>query len=237
MAWETPGTSSRSLTADPTTVLAEESARVFMLRVYRWMVAGLSVTGLTAVFVAGNPTLQRGILDLFVPLIIGELVLVFALSFIAPKVSGAVAGIMFVGYAFLTGLTFSVLFLVYQLGSIASAFFITAGAFAALSVYATVTKRDLSVWRTFLFMGLIGVILAGVVNFFLHSPALQFVSACVGVIVFAGLTAYDTQRLRKYHADSGYSSSGALAITGALILYLDFVNLFLKILQLLGRRR
>lgn len=235
MAWQTPGAT--SLTADPSVVLAEESARVFMARVYRWMVAGLSLTGTTAVFVASSPSLMGMVRQAFLPLIIAQLVLVLALSFVAPKVSGVVAALMFLGYAFVTGLTFSVLFLVYRLGSVDGAFFITAGAFTALSIYGTVTKKDLSAWATFLFMGLIGVVLAGVVNLFVQSDGLSFVSACVGVIVFAGLTAYDTQRLRKYHADSGYSSSGALAITGALILYLDFVNLFLKVLRLMGKRR
>ncbi len=236
MAWQSPGSDVAGISSNQS-ILAEESARVFMARVYRWMVAGLALTGVTAVTVAINPQLQALVMGAFLPLIIAELVLVVALSYAAPKVSGGTAAAMFLGYALLTGLTFSVLFLRYTGGSIASAFFITAGTFGGLSVYATVTKKDLSAWGTFLFMGLIGIILAGVVNLFLRSDGLSFVVACAGVVVFAGLTAYDTQRLRRLHADSGYSSAGALAITGALILYLDFVNLFLKILQLIGRKR
>jgi FtsH-binding integral membrane protein len=237
MAWQSPGSQTVEGLSSNQSILAEESARVFMGRVYRWMIGGLALTGATAIGVASSPELSATVLGLFGPIVIAELILVIALSFIAPRVSGAVAAVMFLGYAFLTGLTFSVLFLAYTGGSIASAFFVTSGAFAALSIYGTVTKKDLSAWGTFLFMGLIGLILAGVVNFFLHSSAITFVCACAGVVVFAGLTAYDTQRLRRFHAESGYSSSGSLAITGALILYLDFVNLFLKILQLLGKRR
>jgi FtsH-binding integral membrane protein len=237
MAWQSPGSETGFGISNTQSILAEESARVFMARVYRWMIGGLSLTGVTAVAVASNPGFSAIVRDLYLPIVIAELALVFALSFLAPKVSGVVAGAMFLGYAFLTGLTFSVLFLIYQLGSIGSAFFITAGTFAALSVFATVTKRDLSAWATFLFMGLIGIVLAGVVNLFVRSDGLSFVTSCAGVVVFAGLTAYDTQKLRRYHAESGYSSSGALAITGALILYLDFVNLFLSLLRLLGRRR
>lgn len=109
--------------------------------------------------------------------------------------------------------------------------------FGALSVYGTVTKKDLSAWATFLFMGLIGVLVAGVVNIFLQSNFLGFVMSCAAVVVFAGLTAYDTQKLREMHASSGYASAGSLAINGALVLYLDFINLFLNILRLFGSRR
>jgi hypothetical protein len=137
----------------------------------------------------------------------------------------------------LNGLTFSVIFLVYELGSISSAFVITAGTFGAMSVYGTVTKKDLSGWGSFLLMGLIGIIIAGIVNIFLQSDFLGFVKSCAGVVIFAGLTAYDTQKLRTHHANSGFSSELSLSVTGALMLYLDFVNLFLHILRLIGRRR
>lgn len=217
--------------------LAEESARVFMQRVYAWMTAGLALTGGVAFAVAQSPAAMQAILPLSFPLMLGTLGLVFALSMIAPKVSGPVAASMFLGYAFLNGLTFSVIFLVYSLGSITSAFFITATAFAALSVYGTVTKRDLSAWATFLFIGLVGIVVAGIVNIFLQSAMLDFVKSCAAVLIFAGLTAYDTQKLRQYHANSGYSSAAALAVTGALMLYLDFINMFITILRLFGRRR
>jgi FtsH-binding integral membrane protein len=235
MAWQTPG--SDVGIRNNTQIVADEATRTYMTAVYRWMVAGLAITGITAVGVASNAQLQQMVLGFYLPLIVGELVLVLALSFLAPKVSGPVAALMFTGYAFMTGLTFSVLFLRYSLGSIGSTFFITAGAFGALSIYGTVTKKNLSTWSTFLFMGLIGVILAGVVNIFLQSSGLSFVIACAGVLVFAGLTAYDTQKLREHHANMGHKSRGSAAITGALILYLDFINLFLMLLRLLGNRR
>ena len=233
MAWQTPG----SVVSTNQQILSDEATRTYMGAVYRWMVAGLAITGVTAVAVASNAALQQAVLGLYLPLIIGELLLVVALSFLAPKVSAPIAALMFTGYAFMTGLTFSVLFLVYSLGSIGSTFFITAGAFGALSIYGTVTKKNLSGWSTFLFMGLFGIILAGIVNLFLASSALSFVIACAGVLVFAGLTAYDTQKLRAHHANMGHKSRGSAAITGALILYLDFINLFLMLLRLVGDRR
>ncbi len=218
-------------------ILAETSASAFMSKVYRWMFAGLALTAVTALGVAMSPPAMSIVAPLYLPLAIVQLILVFALSFMAPRIRGVTAALMFLAYSFLTGLTFSAIFFAYKLGSIAGAFFVTSGAFAALSVYATVTKRDLSAWGTFLFIGLIGVVLAGLVNLFLHSGMLGFVINCAAVVVFAGLTAYDTQKLRAIHASSGYASAGALAVTGALMLYLDFINLFLQILQLMGRRR
>lgn len=228
---------SYSLTGSASSVLAEESARVFMNRVYGWMAFGLFLTGAIAWTVASSEALTNMVLPLFYPLMIAELVVVFAFSAMQSKVSGPVAAVLFILYAALNGLTFSVIFLAYELGSVGLVFGITAGAFAALSVFATVTKKDLSGWRSFLFMGLIGLIIASVVNIFLRSPMVTFVSSCVGVLVFAGLTAYDTQKLRQYHANSGYASAMSLAISGALMLYLDFINLFLMLLRLLGRRR
>ncbi len=236
MAWE-PKNVDYSYGPDAPSVLAEDSARAFMARVYRWMFAGLALTGATAVGVASSPGLFEALLPFMMPLLVVELVVVLAFSFLAHKVSGVVAAAMFLAYALLNGVTFSVLFYRYELGSIASTFFITAATFGALSVYGTVTKRDLSAWRTFLFMGLLGVVVASVVNLFVGSGALGFVVSCAGVVVFAGLTAWDTQKLRQYHASLGHSSAGSLAISGALTLYLDFINLFLMLLRLLGGRR
>lgn len=218
-------------------VLAEESARSFMQRVYWWMSVGLALTGGIAWVVASSQQLTAMVLPYYFPLLLAELAVVFLFSFIQSKVSGPVAAAMFLLYAVLSGLTFSVLFLVYELGSVGSAFAITAGTFGAMSVYGTVTKKDLSGWGSFLMMGLIGIIIAGIVNIFVQSDMLGFVKSCAAVLIFAGLTAYDTQKLRQYHANSGYSSAMSLAISGALMLYLDFVNLFLNILRLMGRRR
>ncbi|MBM4778046.1 MAG: Bax inhibitor-1/YccA family protein [Archangiaceae bacterium] len=218
-------------------MLAEESASAFMAKVYRWMVAGLALTAGTAFFVASNQEAFALVRGLYLPLILAELAVVVVFSLMAHKISGVVAGAMFLGYSFLSGLTLSAIFFRYNLGSISTSFFITSAMFGAMSVYGTVTKKDLSAWATFLFMGLIGVLVAGVVNIFLQSDFLGFVKSCAAVVVFAGLTAYDTQKLRQLHASSGYSSAGSLAINGALVLYLDFINLFLNILRLFGSRR
>ena len=235
MAWETPGAVSGDVGASQ--ILAQESANAFMAKVYRWMFAGLSLTGVTAWVVAANPSLFEAVMPLALPLIVAELVMVLAFTWLASRVSTPVAAAMFLIYAFMNGLTFSVLFYVYTATSIYAVFGITATMFGAMSVYGTVTKKDLSSWGGFLFMGLIGLVVAGVVNLFLQSPAISWVASLVGVVVFTGLTAYDTQKLRQIHANSGFSSAGSLAIMGALVLYLDFVNLMLYLLRLFGRRR
>jgi len=227
----------RTAWGDANSVLAEESARVFMQRVYWWMSVGLGVTGVTSWLVASNQALFAALAPNFTLIMLGGLGLVVAFSFLSNRVSGPVAAAMFLAYALTNGLVFSVLFYVYELGSIASAFFITAGGFAAMSVYGTVTKKDLSGWAPFLFIGLFGIIIAGIVNIFLQSDMLGFVKSAAAVVIFAGLTAYDTQKLRQFHANSGYSSAASLAVSGALTLYLDFINLFLALLRLFGRRR
>jgi uncharacterized protein len=216
---------------------AADAARTFMTRVYGWMLGGLAVTGLTAFAVAATPALFQALLPWMRPLMFLQLGVVLAFTFLAHRVNAALAALLFLGYSLLTGVTFSVLLHVFPLGTLAQAFFVTAGSFGALSVYGTVTRRDLSAWTTFLFMGLVGVLLAGVVNVFVGSSMLGFVVSAASVVVFAGLTAWDTQKLRQLHAASGSSSEGSLAIRGALTLYLDFINLFLSLLQLLGRRR
>jgi FtsH-binding integral membrane protein len=218
-------------------VLAEESARTFMQRVYWWMSAGLLLTGGIAWTIARSEPLFTAVAPYLKYMIFATLGLVILFSMVAHKVSGPVAAAMFLGYAALNGVMFSVLFIVYELGSIASAFVLSAGTFGAMSIYGTVTKKNLSSWGTFLFMGLIGIIIAGIVNLFLQSAMVDFVKSCAAVLIFAGLTAYDTQKLRQHHASTGYSSAMSVAISGALTLYLDFINLFLHLLRLLGRRR
>nr|WP_245772521.1 Bax inhibitor-1/YccA family protein [Myxococcus fulvus] len=208
-----------------------------MTRVHGWMFAGLLLTGVMALVTLSNEALLRTVLEWRFGFMIAQLGAVFALSFLAPRLSGPAAAALFLGYSALTGMTFSILFLVYTAGSIAQAFFLTAGVYGAMALYGTVTKKDLSAWGTFLFMGLIGVVLAGLVNLFMRSDMMSFVIACASVLVFAGLTAYDTQKLREMHANTGYSSAATVSIVGALTLYLDFINLFLAILRLLGRRR
>lgn len=217
--------------------LIEESQRAFMNRVYRWMFGALAITGGVAMYTATQERMMLAVKGNFFLLAIATFGLSVVLSLAAPKMSGAIAGAMFVGYSALMGLFLSVLFVIYPIGTIGQAFVLTGGLFGAMSIYGTVTKKDLSSWASFLFMGLIGVILAGVVNIFMRNDMMDFVISCVTVVVFTGLTAYDTQKLRQYHATHGYASAMTFSIVGALMLYLDFINMFLAILRLLGRRR
>lgn len=217
---------------------AADVERRFMAAVYRWMTLGLGVTALVAYGVAGSEAALRLVAGnrlVFFGLVIAELVLVVALSAAAPRMSAAKAGALFLLYSALNGATLSVVLLVYTGTSVALAFVSTAGTFGAMSVYGTVARRDLSSWRSFLFMGLIGVVIASVVNVFLRSSMMSFVVSCAAVVVFTGLAAYDTQRLRAFARAGG--GSGGMAVNGALALYLDFVNLFLALLRLLGARR
>jgi len=172
----------------------------FLRRVYNWMGLGLALTAVVAMGVASNPTALQLILGtpwLFFGLIIGELALVFTLSAALGRLRAATATLLFFVYAALNGLTLSVIFIVYTQASIAQTFFVTAGTFGAMSFYGYATKRDLASWGSFLFMGLIGIILASVVNIFLASPAMYWVITYAGIIVFVGLTAYDTQKLKE----------------------------------------
>ncbi|WP_434380793.1 Bax inhibitor-1/YccA family protein [Melittangium boletus] len=237
MAWESEQGWQTARGGGVVDVLEQESRRAFMSRVYSWMFGGLMVTGLVAMFTAATPEVVMQVARFRWLLFFGQLGLVFALSGLATRLSGVVAGALFLGYSVLTGLTFSVLFYVYTQASIANAFLMAGATFGALSVYGTVTKRDLSPMRTFLFMGLIGVVVASIVQVFVQSSALNFVLGCAGVVVFAGLTAYDTQKLREMHAAGGYRSAAAASINGALALYLDFINLFISLLRLTGQRR
>ncbi len=217
---------------------ATDAERRFMAAVYRWMTLGLALTALVAWSVATSETALRLVLGnriVFFGLILGELALVVALSAAAARMSSAVAGGLFLLYAALNGATLSVVLLVYTGASVALAFVSTAGMFGAMSLYGTVTRRDLASWRSFLVMGLVGIVVASVVNVFLGSTLVTFVVSCASVVVFTGLTAYDTQKLRAFARAGG--GSGGVAVNGALALYLDFVNLFLALLRLFGGRR
>jgi FtsH-binding integral membrane protein len=218
-----------------------EVQRVFIARVYRWMFLGLALTAGVAYAVAATPELALPLLrsrGLLLGLWLGELGLVMALSSMARRLSGRAALALFFAYAALNGVSFSVLFYVYHLGSAVQAFVLTAGIFGAMSLYGTVTRKDLSSWSSFLFMGLGGVIIASVVNLFVGSSLVNFVVSCAAVLVFTGLTAYDTQKLRELAlVEEGGPSAESMSVVGALELYLDFINLFLSLLRLLGRRR
>jgi FtsH-binding integral membrane protein len=214
----------------------------FLIHVYNWMAFGLAVTAIVSYMVASNQTLSSQIYGngaIFFGLIIGELALVFALSAAVNRISASTATLMFFVYAVLNGVTLSIIFLVYTQSSIASTFFITAATFGAMSLYGYSTKKDLTSWGSFLFMGLIGIILSSVVNLFMHNQALYWVITYGGIFIFVGLTAYDTQKLKKMaFADFGDEEIERKAsVIGALRLYLDFINLFLFFLRLTGRRR
>lgn len=214
----------------------------FFRNVYGWMTVGLGLTAIVALFTVSTPALMQMIFGnklVFYGLIIAQVGLVIALSAAINRLSSATATLMFCVYAALSGLTFASIFVVYTQSSIASTFFITAGTFGAMSLYGLVTKKDLSKWGSFLFMGLIGIVIASIVNIFLKSPVMTWVVSCCGVLVFTGLTAYDTHSL-KVLAQNGFAHGEErkkLAIIGALKLYLDFINLFLMLLRLLGGNR
>jgi FtsH-binding integral membrane protein len=214
-----------------------ESANDILWVTYRWMSIGLGITGLVAWLVARSPAavdLVVGNRIVFFGLLFAQLGMVFAFSAVAARASTAVAAAMFFAYAALTGVTFSVLFLAYTSSSIASTFLVTGGTFAGLCVFGAVTRRDLSAVGRFALFAVIGLIVASVVNIFLASPALMWLTTLAGVVIFAALTAYDTQKLKALYAAGG--AAGNLALRGALTLYLDFINMFLFLLRLFGRR-
>jgi FtsH-binding integral membrane protein len=213
--------------------------RQYMLRVYNYMGAGLALTGLVAYFAAASGFYQAIYrTPLMWIVMLAPLGMVFFLSFRIQRMSLAAAQTTFWIYAGSVGLSLAGIFLVYTGMSIASTFFITAAMFLGTSLYGYTTGRDLSGMGSFMFMGLIGIIIAGLVNLFLASPALQFAISVIGVVVFTGLTAWDTQRIKEmYTAQDDGTIAGKKAIMGALALYLDFLNLFLFMLQFLGQRR
>jgi FtsH-binding integral membrane protein len=219
---------------------AAERVSGFLRSVYSWMFIGLGITALVAFLVAGSPTMLQHIVSnrlLYFALIAGELGLVFYLSARVDALSPQTAMTLFVIYAALNGVTLSFILLVYTGASIASTFVVTAGMFGTLALYGTTTKRSLAGAGQFFFMGLIGLILASIVGLFWQNDTLQFLIATIGVIVFTGLTAWDAQRLKQMALTVPEERSGSYAVVGALSLYLDFINLFLMLLRLLGGRR
>ncbi len=218
--------------------VSQAAANDAIWKTYRWMTLGLAVTGVTAMAVSHSEAALELILGnrlVFYALLFGQLGLVYAVSAMAHRLSTVAAGAMFFAYAALTGVTFSTIFLVYTAASIAATFFVTAGAFAGLSAVGFFTKRDLGAVGRFAIFALIGLIIASVVNIFLHSTGLDWLLTIGGVVIFAGLTAYDTQRLKQIF-QSG-QVSGNMPIVGALTLYLDFINMFLFLLRIFGNRR
>ncbi len=214
------------------------SENKLLSKVFTWMGVGLGVSAISALL--GFQFLQSYVSIAYIPLIIVELVLVLALTFGLKKMNAVVAGICFMAYAVVNGLTLTSIFLVYEIQSIYSTFLITAVVFGTAAVYGRFTKKDLTSWGTYLLMALVGIIVAGIVNIFLHNQMLDFGIAVLGVIIFVGLTAYDVNKIKEMAMAEGLENSESyrkLAIIGALNLYLDFINLFLKLLRLLGNRR
>lgn len=224
--------------------LSNETFSTLLRNVYVWMSLALSITAFSALWVAssdlalnlflGNPT------SLLV-LIIVQLGLALAFSWGLNRMSFPLASILFASYSFLTGVTCSSIFLIYTTESIVSTFFVTAGTFAGMSLYGYFTKKDLSSWGQYLIMGLIGIIIASLVNLFMNSETVMWVTTYIGVIIFVGLTAYDTQKIKNILADVSSEemseSSMKLALLGSFILYLDFINLFIKLIRILGKRK
>ena len=217
----------------------EIRTRAFIRTVYGWMFGGLLLTAFAATWVVMSPAMQALVLGnpvVMIGLIVAELGIVLFLSFRLMAMSPGAAASAFLVYSFLNGLTLSVIFWAYSRASITQAFLTAAAMFGAMSVYGLVTKKDLTSWGSFFFMGLIGIVLCGIVNIFLRSSGLSFVISILGVFVFLGLTAWDNQKLKKMATVTGPAQEN-VAVMGALQLYLDFINLFLFLLRLFGRRR
>ncbi|CNI41108.1 MULTISPECIES: Bax inhibitor-1/YccA family protein [Yersinia] len=222
---------------------ANSGIQAYMAQVYGWMTCGLLLTAVVAWYAANTPAVLNFIFSsqiTFFGLIIAQLGLVFVISGMVNRLSGSMATSLFMLYSALTGLTLSSILIMYTGASIASTFIICAGMFGAMSVYGYTTKRDLSGMGSMLFMGLIGIVLASIVNIWLKSPALMWAVTYIGVLVFVGLTAYDTQKLKNMGAQldsNDRDNFRKYSIVGALTLYLDFINLFLMLLRIFGNRR
>lgn len=220
---------------------AASALPALMRKVYVWMTLALAITGFTAYAVASTPNLQEIVLMnswVMWGLIIAEFALVIGISWGINKLSLTTATLLFVLYSVINGATLSVIFVAYSIGTISKVFFITAGTFAVMAFIGYVTKADLSKLGKILFMALIGVIIATVVNIFVKSSGLDLILSYVGVLVFVGLTAYDTQKIKNMLWQAGDLSemSQKIALLGALSLYLDFINLFIYLLRIFGRR-
>jgi FtsH-binding integral membrane protein len=214
----------------------------FFVKVYGWMSLALTLTGLVAIWIASQPAMINLIFGnswVFLGLLIAEFVLVAYLTLWVKKMAVETATIVFLLYSLLNGVTFSCIFLIYTTNSIASTFFVTAGTFAVMSVYGYVTKSDLSKLGNLLLMGLFGIIAASFINIYYQNSTLDWIITYSGVVIFVGLIAYDTQKLKNYNSigNEGTDEDKKEAIIGALSLYLDFINLFLMLLRLMGRKR
>ncbi|MFN2364959.1 MAG: Bax inhibitor-1/YccA family protein [Desulfurivibrionaceae bacterium] len=230
--------------AFPASQSASQASTIFLAKVFNWMAIGLGLTAIVAFWVTNSAAAQNMIFSnkmVFYGLIIGELGMVIYLSTRIERMTASRATLLFLLYSALNGATLSAVLLIYTAASVASAFLVAAGMFGTMAIYGTVTKKDLSSMGSFMFMGLIGMIIASVVNMFMGSAMISWVVSAIGVVVFTGLTAYDVQKISKYGAggilENGEAAIKKGAIMGALTLYLDFINLFLSLLRLMGDRR
>ena len=216
-----------------------EMAARFTSRMFGWMAGGLALSGVVAMTVLSNETLLAGVAEWFRALLILELAMVIGFSALLKRMNFATAAASFLAYAAVNGLTLGLIVTLYTRESVANTFFVTAGTFGAMAVVGATTKRDLTSMGSFLMMGVVALIIAGVVNIFMHSSALQFAISSLGALIFTGLTAYDVQRFQQlgYMGFHTSEEEGKVALVGALNLYLDFVNLFLMLLRLFGGRR
>lgn len=213
---------------------------VLIRKVYSWMSMALLMTALTAYVVANTTLLQELVLGSrfgFWALIIAQFGIVWFLSSRILSLTLNTATLLFALYSVITGATLSVLFIVYTSESLTTTFLITAGTFGAMSLYGYMTKRDLSSWGNILLMGVVGLIIASIVNYFLESSTLYWIVSCAGVLIFVGLTAYDTQKIKALIGVEDNDDTRKMALMGALMLYLDFINLFLYLLRIFGRKR
>ena len=220
--------------------VAAERVTAFLRAVYGWMFVGLGVTAAVAYAIAGSPAIMQTIAAnhlLFFGALVAELGLVFYLSARVQQLTPFAATMLFLCYSGLNGLTLSILLLAYTADSVATTFVVTAAMFGALAVFGSTTKRSLAGAGQFLFMGLVGLVLASIVGIFWKNAALEFLISVVGVIVFTGLTAWDAQRLKQMATTVPEAQLGSYAIVGALSLYLNFINLFLFLLRFMGGRR
>ena len=217
----------------------DEGLRAYMLGVYNYMAMGLAVSGIIAYFVASTPALLNAIYGTALkwPVML-PLAFILVMSFGINRLKASTVQLLYWAFASTMGLSLASIFVTYTTASVTRVFFITAATFGAMSLYGYTTKRDLTGWRSFLFMGLIGIIIAMVVNIFLASPAMEFAISVIGVLIFVGLTAYDTQRIRNEYSEFDTAETATKkSVFGALRLYLDFINIMLFLLRMFGARR
>ena len=222
--------------------ITNEAFAVLLKNVYAWMALALGVTGVAAMYVLNNQTILHFLFEhfgLLMGLLVAELLLAVVFTIRFNKLSFNAASILFGLYALLTGVSLAPVFFLYTQESIASTFFITAGTFGAMSLFGYLTKKDLSPWGRYLLMGLLGIIIASVVNLFMQSTRVEWITTYVGIAVFVLLTAYDTQKIKNLMAERDEVNEGSLklALYGSFMLYLDFINLFLKLLKAFGKRK